>query len=353
MMNTSTRLCAVATLLAGVTLTATPAAGAEPAPIHYRTVTLGTLGGDSSAPLALNDQGTVVGWARNADGRLHPFRWRGGEMTDLGTLDQADGGWGIAADVNSHGTVAGQSRRGAATHAVRWEQGKITDLGTLGGDYSFATAINDLGAIVGSSTTADGSLHAFLWRAGRMTDLGVPGTGEVFAEDINNRGQVVGWRAPGDDGPSAAYLWQRGTVTFLPGTRYGGQARSINERGEIVGAVFLAESSQAARWRQTRLELIGNLPGGNAGGATAVNDVGLILGSGNVSPDSAEDHAFLWRHGIFSDLSTAGVPNSAAELNNRAAIIATVPNATDDGPLAALFVPDPSPGVTRVISPVR
>ncbi|WP_240670729.1 hypothetical protein [Actinoplanes solisilvae] len=69
----------------------------------------------------------------------------------------------------------GQSRRDDATRAVRWQHGKITDLGTLGGDHSFATAINDLGAIVGSSTTADGSLHAFLWRAGRMSDLGVPG----------------------------------------------------------------------------------------------------------------------------------------------------------------------------------
>jgi probable HAF family extracellular repeat protein len=175
-----------------------------------------------------------------------------------------------------------------------------------------------------------------------MTDLGVPGTGEVFAEDINNRGQVVGWRAPGDDGPSAAYLWQGGTVTFLPGAQYGSQARSINESGQIVGAVFLAESSQAARWVRERLDLIGNLPGGNAGGATAVNDLGLILGGGNVSPDSPDDHAFLWRHGVFVDLSPAGVPNSAVDLNNWAAIIATVPNATGDGPLAALFVPDPS-----------
>ncbi|WP_127508985.1 hypothetical protein [Actinoplanes solisilvae] len=61
-----------------------------------------------------------------------------------------------------------------------------------------------------------------------------------------------------------------------------------------------------------------------------MNDPGLILGGGNVSPDSPDDHAFLWRHGVFVDQSTAGIPNSAADLNNRAAIIATLPNATGD-----------------------
>jgi probable HAF family extracellular repeat protein len=337
-MRASITAAAVATVLAGVTFSGTPAADAA-STAHYETVVLGTLGGQSSVPLALNDRGAVVGWSHTADGQLHPFLWRAGRMSGLGTLDDVDGGWGIAADINQHGTVAGQSRRGATTRAVRWENGRITDLGTLGGDYSFATAINDAGTIVGASTTADGSLHAFLWRAGRMSDLGVPGVGEVFAEDVNNRDQVVGWRAPGDDGPSAAYLWQHGTTTFLPGSPYGSQARAVNERGEIVGAVFLAEPSQAARWRQARLELIGHLPGGNAGGATAVNDLGVILGAGNVSPGSAEDHAFLWRHGVFRDLSTEGVPNNAGDLNNRGAIIGTVTNSAGDASIAALFLP--------------
>ncbi|MFI7542458.1 hypothetical protein [Actinoplanes sp. NPDC049599] len=337
-MRTCTRIGSVATLVAGVAFVGAPALGGPPA-VGYRTVLLGTLGGPSSTPLALNDRGEVVGRSATAGGQTHPFRWRDGRMADLGTLDGVDGGWGIAADINRSGTVAGQSRRGATTHAVRWQHGEITDLGTLGGTASFATAINDHGAIVGASTTADGSLHAFVWRAGRMTDLGVPGAGEVFAEDINNRGQIAGWRAPGDDGPSAAYVWQHGTTTFLPGTPYGSQARAINDRGDVVGAVFLAESSQAARWRQARLELLGNLPGGNAGGATAVDDRGVILGAGNVAPGSADDHAFLWRRGVFRDLSAAGVPNSAADLNNRGAIIGTVPDTTGEAATAALFLP--------------
>jgi probable HAF family extracellular repeat protein len=335
-MRALVRIGATAALLSGLALTGAPAA-AGPAGVQYRTVTLGTLGGPGSVPHALNDRGEVVGWADTGEGYVHPFLWRGGRMVDLGTLDRLDGGWGLAADINRHGTVAGQSRRGDVTRAVRWQNGKITELGTLGGDSSFATAINDLGTIVGSSMTADGSLHAFLWRDGRMTDLGVPGV-ETFAEDINNRGQVVGWRVA-SEGPAAGFLWQRGTVTLLPGTRYGSRARAINDYGVIAGSVYLAESSQAARWRHGRLEALGNLPGGNASAARDVNERGVILGGGNRRPDSLEDHAFLWRRGVFRDLSTEGIPQNASALNNRNAIIGVVPNSAGDAPLAALFLP--------------
>jgi len=46
------------------------------------------------------------------------------------------------------------------------QQLSITDLGTLGGGYSYdsyAYRINDLGQVVGDSTTASGRDHAVLW----------------------------------------------------------------------------------------------------------------------------------------------------------------------------------------------
>lgn len=260
-------------------------------------------------------------------------------MTDLGTLDQVDGGWGIAADVNRHGTVIGQSDRDGQSRAVRWQHGKITALGTLGSPSSFATAINDHGVIVGSSTTPYGSLHAFVWRAGRMTDLGVPGGGESFAEDVNNRGQVVGFAMLADR-PSIAHLWQQGKTTVLPATRYGGQARAINESGVIVGSISGPEALQAVRWWHGRSIPLGNLPGGDASAARDINDRGVILGAGNVQPQHLDDHAFLWRRGILRDLSTQGIPEGVSALNNRGEIIGTVPAPGGDGQIAVLFVPD-------------
>jgi len=43
------------------------------------------------------------------------------------------------------------------------EQITITDLGTLGGRYSGARCINNLGQVVGESDTASGYPHATLW----------------------------------------------------------------------------------------------------------------------------------------------------------------------------------------------
>ena len=49
------------------------------------------------------------------------------------------------------------------------------DLGTLGGEESWAWAINNRGQVVGWSETTDGDIHPFLWEKGEMTDLGPPG----------------------------------------------------------------------------------------------------------------------------------------------------------------------------------
>jgi len=72
-------------------------------------------------------------------------------------------------------------------------QYSITDLGTLGGRWSHANAINDHGAVVGWSTTAEGDAHAFLYDGAFMTDLGTMGGSFSITSDINNSGHVVGY----------------------------------------------------------------------------------------------------------------------------------------------------------------
>jgi probable HAF family extracellular repeat protein len=83
----------------------------------------------------------------------------------------------------------------------------MTDLGTLGGTYSIAVTINDLGQVVGVSYTASHDLHAFLWHSGTMTDLGTLGgtIGQPVA--MNNRGQVVGISYTAGDSTFHAVLW--------------------------------------------------------------------------------------------------------------------------------------------------
>ena len=89
----------------------------------------------------------------------------------------------------------------------------VTDLGTLGGTFSSALAVNDLGQVVGLSMTAAKESHAFLWEAGTMTDLGTLGGSEARAVAVNDLGQVVGVSMTAA-GESHGALWR----TLRPAT---------------------------------------------------------------------------------------------------------------------------------------
>ncbi len=76
----------------------------------------------------------------------------------------------------------------------------VTDLGTLGGTFSQASGINELGQVVGTSTTdtepdALVRARAFLWtEQGGMIDLGTLGGERSFAFGVNSHGQAAGYR---------------------------------------------------------------------------------------------------------------------------------------------------------------
>jgi probable HAF family extracellular repeat protein len=189
------------------------------APAHaltYAVTDLGALGGTDSLAWAINNYGQVAGYAATTeDESIEAFLWTpadpnspSGSMLGLESL-HGTGSW--ATSINAGGQVAGVSFEGegedADEHATLWSPttpngatGTLHDLGTLGGTYSEAHGINDLGQVSGASDiTGDGATHAFMWKpttpggvSGAMLDLGTLGGINSYGIAINTAGHVVG-----------------------------------------------------------------------------------------------------------------------------------------------------------------
>lgn len=225
----------------------------------------------------------------------------------------------------------------------------IIDIGTLGGDFSLAWSINDVGQIAGYSTTAEGDTQYFVMDIATlaMTDLGItkPGTEPNFwamGPDVvvGNNGQVVGaglWDGEGQRG----YVWEDGDIDEL--ANLGGvttRANDINDAGQIVGRSEPASGdTQAFLFNpfDNTMTTLGDL-GGGASEAYAVNNNGQVVGNA-IPSDSDEQHAFIWdaTNGT-EDLGTLGGDFSQAfDINDQGQVVG---RSTDDADNRHAFIWD-------------
>jgi probable HAF family extracellular repeat protein len=223
----------------------------------------------------INVLGQVVGYdgIYTQDWQYGFFWTSSGGMTRLGDSFPPT----FANAISNTGQIVGENSSNAPfAHATSWKNGIATDLGTLSGaDYaSSANGVNDLGQIVGWSTTAPISwffgwcgtaTHAVLWSAsGRIRDLGtLPGDTLSAASNMNFFGQVIG-----SSGNTA-------TCDF-GASPY-----------EVTGRPFI--------WtRRSGMQDLNTLISANSGwvlnSATGINIWGQIAGSGTLNGQS---HGFL------------------------------------------------------------
>jgi probable HAF family extracellular repeat protein len=159
----------------------------------------------------------------------------------------------FASAINRFGQVAGVSSANGVKgnfYAFLWSKTTgMKSLGALPGGSTLtggsgASALNDLGQVVGGSDCGSLCHHAVLWSKakGSMIDLGVlPGAVYTDATGINNAGQVVGW-AFYSLYNERAFVWSPSTgmldLNSLIPANSGWVlqfANGINDQGQIVG----------------------------------------------------------------------------------------------------------------------
>jgi len=340
---------------------------------HYQLIDLGTLGGPNGylPLLSLSQNGTFAGSAdtptpdpygpsfcNNNDCFVsHAVTWRNGTLTDLGALPGPPGSSSMPTWISKNGLIAGFSLNGQIDplfgapeiRAVLWQNDVIADLGTLEGGYeSFASAVNNSGQAVGFSSnlvpdpnSIEGiptQSRAFLWENGVMQDLGtLPGGTDAVAYFINERGQIVGQSYVADSivpppiGCAEApltlvtFYWEKGVMTDI-GT-LGGHCTtpdSLNSRGQVVGQSNVAEdaTSHPFLWEPgKKMKDLGTL-GGTYGFAAWVNDAGTVVGSTTIEGDQAL-LGFVWGKGTMTNLGAlpANACSAADAINSAGQIV--------------------------------
>jgi probable HAF family extracellular repeat protein len=267
--------------------------------LTYTVTDLGTFGGTLSFAYGINNRGQVVGAADFAcNCNSDPFLWDQGILSDLGNLGL--GGQSGAFGINDLGQVVGDS----GSHPFFWSrESGMNDFGFVGG----AGKINEKTQIaVGMPVPPYGAIHGFLWTNGRMLDVGNL-NGDPYdntaPSDINNKGQMVGQAFAGCT--LHGYFWQASTGMSDLGAIDGdpcndSNATAINDYSQIVGYSYSKQKNvtHAVYFSAQGVVDLGSLGGYSL--ANAINTAGQVVG---------QYSAGLYNHAFLTDLTSMHMVN--------------------------------------------
>lgn len=271
---------------------------------RYSLTYLGTLGGEESVGLDLNEQGEVVGWSATAGGVNHAFFWSNGQMTDIGALFDGES---RATAVNARGEVVGQFQESCPSNLKKsfvWRKQNSSNAEDLGPCGTFAEEINDAGSILlfrndpsqGVWTEIRQGLEA-LRLVGQQRPNGGPFARGLF---LNERDQVIGRVL----GYASAWLYPDRPPEVIPHTEYGfSYVVDLNDRGDVAmhrgGKGYRTDGgfSYGAKAQPIR-------PIGISGTSwpRGLNNLSQVVGTYSLT--SGEKELFLWEGGVTYSVET-------------------------------------------------
>ena len=278
-----------------------------PEGMAYNLVDLGTLGGEYSQGISVNNLGQVAGDSQTRNDGIHAFYYNG-TLQDLGKLATNDTG-SFGRGINDAGQITGYSVAPGAPYdnaynkLFLYEHGHLINLHNLFGDdcdESTGEAINESGQITGTCRIhvydmwSDELSYAFMYDGSNMIMLS-DGFNQSHARSINDNGLVTGSHRF-DSGYDHAFIYDGGAMQDL-GTLGGTYSSGfdINNFGHVTGSSYFQDfNSHAFFYDGSTMHDLGAFEGGRSG-SFAINDHDQIVGSSERA--NGEDAAFLYHDG--------------------------------------------------------